>query len=461
MPQKSNIDDNIELYILKALLSMPDYTAKYIEKLDRVYFSEYVGMILRCVQVYHIKYKKTPSIEILCDKLIPRICKNDDDIIEQCEDIVISVKTLSFDTSDFFDWISDETKDFIRRKRIEIALINAVEMVEHGKLDQATQTIIEASNIVFDDTLGHDYLDDIDERVEYMKSPKKIIPSGLKTIDKNIGGGWRPKSLVVFGAATNVGKTLVLGDISFKLINQGLNGLYITLEISENVLANRIDANLTNIKLADLDINADLLLKRVKKLKKQRKDDGNPLGRLIIKEYPPTTLSSNGIMTLIRELELKRNFRPDFIVVDYLGLMAPNGKSFSENSYGKLKSVSEEIRAVSSFLELPIFTAVQVNRNGFNSSIVGLENTADSMAIAHTADLMIMMSRTEETDSNDTMCWHVAKSRFCKNNLNFFVKVDYDHMRLLDDEYEERSMRKEEEAASKIKNMTKGVLNDI
>ena len=462
---KKLLEDNIELYILKGLLCMPDYTSKYIEKLDMNFFSQHAGLILKCIQVWHMKYKKVPSTEILCDKLLPKACKEDTEMVDSCESLIFDVKSLQTNVTDFYEWLADETKNFIRTKRIQIALVDAVDMVEKGKINEATQVIIKASNIVFDETLGTDYFDDLEGRISSMKDPKKIISSGLSNVDKYIGGGWRPKSLVIFGAPTNGGKSLVIGDISYRLIEQGLNGLYITLEIAENILANRIDANLTNIRMSDLEQDPDMLMKRIVKEKKLREESGNPFGRLIIKEYPPGVLNANGLLALVRELELKRNnFKPDFICVDYLGLMAPNGKAFSDNSYGKLKSVSEELRAVASMLEVPIFTAVQVNREGFGSSIIGLENTADSMGIAHTADLMIMMARTEESDFNNTMCWHIAKSRFSKNGTSFYIKVDYDHMKLIDETTESVNKDKEEIASQTIKDKNakkRGGLNDL
>ena len=278
--------------------------------------------------------------------------------------------------------------------------------------------------------------------MDYLSTPGEVISTGIPKLDHAIGGGWRPKSLTIIGAATNVGKTLILGDITYRLFDQGLNGLYITLEINENILSNRIDANLADMKMSELAGNVDELHERIMQRKKEKqilhKQDpkrNKNFGRLIIKEYPPATLNSNQILALVRELELKRNkFKPDFIAVDYLGLMVPNGKSFSDNTYGKLKTVSEELRAVGVALGVPIFSAVQVNRDGYNSSHVGLEKTSDSIGIPQTADLMIMVSRDESSDQSNLMYWSIAKSRFSKNGEQFTLEVDYEHMRLLGDE---------------------------
>lgn len=278
-----------------------------------------------------------------------------------------------------------------------------------------------------------DYFDDIAQRVERMKSPEQVIKTGTPSLDEHIGGGWRRKMLGIFGAATNVGKTLILGDAAKKLIEQGLNGLYVSLEINEDILANRIDANLTGIVMSDLSMNPDRLMQDLLEKKRLAEASGQPFGRLIIKEYPPASMSANQLLALVKDLQVKRNgFKPDFIMVDYLGLMIPNGKAFSDNTYGKLKTVAEELRAVAVKLNVPILSAVQVNRSGYEESEIGLEKTSDSMGIPMTADVMIMVSRTEDLAANNQLYYHVAKSRFSKNGSGFLVQVDYDHMRIND-----------------------------
>jgi replicative DNA helicase len=167
-------------------------------------------------------------------------------------------------------------------------------------------------------------------------------------------------------------------------------------------------------------------------------------------------MSSNQLMALVKDLHTKRNgFKPDFIVVDYLGLMIPNGKAFSDNTYGKLKTVAEELRAVAVKLNVPMFSAVQINRSGYEDSEIGLEKTSDSMGIPMTADIMIMVSRTEDMVQNNQLYWHIAKSRFSKNGSGFLVSVDYEHMRindLLDANTIENKQERIKEDINKLKN---------
>ena len=439
--------DKIELYILKGLLKLPDYCDKFIDKMHEDYFSEEVGRIIKGIKRVYMACKTSPSTKQLMDTIIPKVCKDDDEKIEECIDTLQEAEfaDLPTESDGFYDWIVEETKTFIKRSRLEKGLVKCVELIEQNKLTEAVDEIIKANDIIFDDSLGIDYLDDVEKRMEYLRNPGTIINTGINKLNHAIGGGWRPKSLNIFGAATNVGKTLILGDITCRLMNQGYNGLYLTLEINEHILSNRIDANITDMSMSDIPYHVDELYERLVEKKKEREhlhkqdpEHNKPFGRLIVKEYPPGTVNANQILSLVRDLELRKGrFKPDFLVVDYLGLMIPNGKAFSDNTYGKLKTVAEELRAVGCVLDIPVFSAVQVNREGYNSSYVGLNKTSDSMGIPQSADLMIMISRDDEADQSNLMYWNVAKSRFSRNGEQFTLEVDYDHMKLIgDDEFD-------------------------
>jgi hypothetical protein len=436
--------DKTELYILKALLKLPDFCDKFIDKMHESYFSEDVGRIIKGIKRVYMACKTSPSTNQLIDTIIPKICKGDEELIEQSIDTLQQAEFSDLPTQSegFYDWIVEETKTFIKRSRLEQGLVRCVELMEQSKLDEAVDVILKANDVVFDESLGIDYLDDVEKRMDYLRNPGVVIDTGINKLNHAIGGGWRPKSLNIFGAATNVGKTLILGDITCRLMNQGYNGLYLTLEINEHILSNRIDANLTNMKMTDIPFHVDELYERIVEKKKEREElhhkdpvNNKPFGRLIVKEYPPGTINANQILALVRDLELRKGkFKPDFLVVDYLGLMIPNGKAFSDNTYGKLKTVSEELRAVGCILNIPVFSAVQVNREGYNSSYISLNKTSDSMGIPQTADLMIMVSRDEESDMSNLMYWCVAKSRFSRNGEQFTLEVDYEHMKLIGDD---------------------------
>jgi len=432
-----DIDKN-ELYILKGLLRHLDFVCKFCDKIKHSYFSPEVAPVVLTIKKFFLKTQKLPTVEMICDIYLIKICNGDEQLKEKAVNAIENALEIPFDQKEYeehFDWLCSMTKEWIVDKSVENALMEASDLFLKGKRQEAVQKILEASHVNFDDDVGLEYIADIDRRISNLKEKTLVIDTGIPTLNDRIGGGWRPKSLIMFGAATNVGKTLILGAISASLIQQGYNGLYVTLEINDFMLANRIDANIADISLADLPANADRLKEIITNKVEDAKRRGKDIGRLIIKEFPPASISAHNILSMIREFEIKRNgFKPDFICVDYIGLMIPNGKSFSDNSYGKLKTVSEEVRAIGCKLGVPMFSAVQVNRGGFNQEKLGLENTSDSMGIPMTADLMIMVSRNDELDKQNKMWWEIAKSRWSKNGGGLKIHVDFDHMRISDGE---------------------------
>ncbi|MCS7316931.1 MAG: hypothetical protein NZZ41_01225 [Candidatus Dojkabacteria bacterium] len=430
---------NIEMFIIKELFSNIIFCSKYIDKLEHDFFNDEGSSIFKCIKKYYGMYFKIPSRNVVIKTLLPKLLKNDSEKIEKCEDYFNECLSLEY-TEEDLQFIEDEVKNFIKIRKIKKALLKSVEYLEKGDADSAASIVMKASEVSFDDDLGIDYFGDLHKRIEDMKKSDYIIPSGHKIIDEAIGGGWRPKSLIVFAAPTNGGKTLILGHVSYKLIEQGLNGLYITLEINQNILASRIDVNLSNISTSEyifkLDEVQKIIEEKVKERQEKAKIDSSikPFGTLIIKESFPNVFNANSLISLLKSLQLKKSFKPDFICIDYLGLMIPNGKAFSESTYGKLKTVTEEVRQVAMMYNIPIFSAVQVNREGYNSTDIGLEKIADSMGVAHGADLIIMVSKSSDEDERNKMYWKIAKSRWSKNDKIIEVSVDYNHMRIVTEE---------------------------
>jgi KaiC/GvpD/RAD55 family RecA-like ATPase len=421
---------NEEKFILKGILSFDDYAMKYMSKLEDDFFSEHIKLLMQTIKAYYLKYSKIPNIRTLIDVILPKVTKNRPERLDDCIDVLQSIMTMDCNKDDFYKWLEDETRVFIKNKRLEDALIKSMPLLSANNVDEAVRLINQAASVTFDDNLGLDYFGDIKSRMQRLKLGDNVIPTGYQMVDTMLNGGWRNKTLTVFGAGTNVGKTLILADLTCKLLKQGMNGLYITLEIYQDSLANRLDANLADIEMNELKDQVNELEKKLEDVKKKAADRGTPYGEVIIKEYPPTSLNCNQILAYVRELQLKKGFKPAFICVDYLALMAPNGKSFSDNTYGKLKTVAEELRAVACVLDLPIFTATQVNRDAYGSSEVGMEKTSDSMGIPMTADIMIMVSRDEICEKENKMYWFFAKSRFSKNGGGFYMNVQYSNMRL-------------------------------
>lgn len=457
--------EKIELYILRGLLEDNNFCTKFIHLLDESYFSFECSCILRCIKKFYERYQTTPSVKQIINTLLPKLLKNDEEKIEQCIHCLNEAVFMEKSESELkTNWLIDETKTFIKMSRIKKALSKSIEFVEKGDPDTAVNILLKATEIHFDEDLGLNYFGDLEKRIEEIKQNGVVIPTGYPSLDKAIGGGWRPKSLIIFAAPTNGGKTLILCDITTKLMDYGLNGLYITLEINQSLLASRIDANLTNISVNDTLKDTDLLIEKIKKLRKQREEkakvDKNvkPFGELIIKEAIPNIFTANTIEAFIKELKLKKNFVPDFICIDYLALMTTDGKSFADNTYGKLKTITEQVRNIAMVHNIPIFTAVQVNREGYKSSSLKMDNISDSMGVAFGADVIIMVNRPDmqneedkkdnDEDENDIlneiqeqygeMIWYVAKSRWSRNGTKLQFYVDYEHMRVIDPKNDEQ-----------------------
>lgn len=431
--------DKEQLYILKGLLRHLDFTSRFIDKLKKDYFSPEIAPVVVIIKKFFLKTQRLPTIEMIIDIYLDKVCNGDSVLKDKSEEIINEALQIEFEQKDYneyYDWLVDLTKEFIRNKSIESALVTSTDLFLKGKRHEAVQSIIEAANITFDEDLGVEYFADMDKRMDALKDKTLVIPTGITSLDDKIGGGIRPKSLVIFGAGTNVGKTLILSAITTNLIKKGYNGLYVTLEINDLLLSNRIDANIANISLGDIPNSVEQLKENIVNLNNELKMTGKSLGRLIVKEYPPASISAQSILSLVKELEMKKNgFKPDFICLDYIALMSPNGKSFSDNSYGRLKTVAEELRAVGVKLNVPILSAVQINRDGYDNDKnkeIGLQNTSDSMGIPMTADLMVLAFRTPELDKFNMMRFKIAKSRWSRNGDGINIKVDYNHMRIMD-----------------------------
>jgi hypothetical protein len=453
MPQ-----DKEELYILKGLLKHIDYVCKFSDKIKHDYFSPEVAPVVLTIKKFYLKTGKLPTVEMICDIYLDKICKGDQAIKENAIEAIENALEIPFEQKDYeehIEWLEHMTKEWIIKKSVENAFMAAADLYSKGNIKDAVNKIIESTHVNFEDDLGLDYFGDLEKRMANLKEDRLVIPTGIKSLDDKIGGGWRPKSLIIFGAATNVGKTLIMGAVAAQLMQDGYNGLYITLEINDFMLSNRIDANIADIPLNELPANADRLKEILTNKLEDSKHNGKEYGRLIIKEYPPASISSQNIISIVRELEMKRGgFKPDFLVVDYIGLMIPNGKSYSDNTYGKMKTVAEELRAVGSKLNIPVFSAVQVNRGGYNQEKLGLENTSDSMGIPMTADLTIMVSRNEELDKYSKMWWEIAKSRWSKNGGGLKIAVDFPHMRISDGEDTPENEELTEEQKELVKNVS-------
>ena len=425
------MNKTIEKTILSHLIWNEDYSRKVIpfikedyftDKNDKVIFHE----ILKFIQ----KYNKTPtttSIQIEID--------NRKDLNEaQFKEIRETVS--SFEKEDVnVDWLSDTTENWCKEKAIYNAIVDGISIIEgrdnNRKPDALPSLLTDALAVSFDNRVGHDYLKDSDTRFDYYHQVEERIPFDLEFFNKITKGGLPQKTLNVALAGTGVGKSLFMCHMASNCLSQGKNVLYITLEMAEERIAERIDANLMNISIDDLhDLPKTMYQDKIEKVKK-RAD-----GTLIIKEYPTASAHTNHFRQLIQELAIKKSFKPDIIFVDYLNICASSrfrGGS-NINSYTIIKAIAEELRGLAVENNLPIVTATQTTRSGFVSTDIGLEDTSESFGLPATADFMFALISTDELEELNQIAVKQLKNRYNDptSNKRFVLGVDLAKMKLYD-----------------------------
>ena len=431
------LTNRIEDIILLNLINNKEYTKRVIAFLkDEYFFESYERIIFNKINNHILKYNECPTLDAV---LIA--CEKDTDINEKdYNNIVESVgKIASIQNSDQHnqDWLVEETEKFCKEKALFKAIISVNNIIQDkkSKIDVGAipEILKQALSVSFDSHIGHSYFDDAEIAHDEYHKQERHIPCDLDYINKITKGGVSPKTLSILMAGTNVGKTFFLCHMASSYISQGYNVLYITLEMGAiSGIRERIDANLMNATIDDvLKMSKGQFLDRVQKLRSKHS------GELIIKEYPTTGANINHFRTLLQELNLKKNFVPDIILVDYLNIVS--SCRFKPSSRGDMyvyvKSVVEELRGVAQEFDVPIWTATQTNRDGFKTDDPGLENSSESFGTAMTADLIISMTRTEELDKMGKIKVKVLKNRFNNTALyrRFTLGVDFDRMKIFDD----------------------------
>jgi len=447
------LTNRIEDIILLNLVNNKEYTKRVIAFLKDEYFFESSERILfRKINEYILKYHDCPTFDAL---LIA--CEKDTNIGEKdYENVVESVDKISkLSNSDQINsaWLVEETEKFCKEKALFKAIVNVNAIIQDkkGRTDVGVipEILKNALAVSFDSHIGHSYFDDAELAHEEYHKQERHIPCDLDYINKITKGGVAPKTLSILMAGTNVGKTFFLCHMAASYLSQGYNVLYITLEMGAiSGIRERVDANLMNATIDDvLKMSKGQFLDRIQKLRAKHS------GELIIKEYPTTGANINHFRTLLQELNLKKNFVPDIILVDYLNIVS--SCRFKPSSRGDMyvyvKSVAEELRGISQEFDVPIWTATQTNRKGFETDEPGLENSSESFGTAMTADLIISMSRTEELDKMGKVKVKVLKNRFNNTAMyrRFTLGVDFNRMKIFDDNILSVSEEKEAESLSK------------
>ena len=423
--------ETIEKTILKNLILNEDYTRKVLPFIKKDYFdSVHEKVIFEESERFISEYNKCPTVEILNIE-----CEKRSDINQETFQTVVSALS-EFDTDrSNEEWLTDVTEKWCRDRAIYLALVESIGIAdgnnEKKNIDAIPSILSDALAVSFDNHVGHDYLQDFSERFDFYHQKEERIPFDLDFFNKITKGGLVNKSLNIALAGTGVGKSLFMCHMASSVLLRGSNVLYITLEMAEEKIAERIDANLLNIPIQQLtDLPRSMFENKVSKLAEKTQ------GSLIIKEYPTASAHVGHFRSLLNELALKKSFRPDIIFVDYLNICASEryrGNS-SVNSYSYIKAIAEELRGLAVEAKVPIVSATQTTRSGYGSSDVELTDTSESFGLPATADLMFALISTDELEELGQIMVKQLKNRYNDPTVNkrFVVGIDRAKMRLYD-----------------------------
>jgi len=423
----------LERIILANLVNNDGFRRKVVAFLKPEYFTEpNQRRLFTQITEYFQTYNSTPTekaMSILLDKLT-NISET-----ENKESQTELGEVYKHQCTETEQWLVDETEKFCKDKALYNAIYEAIEIIgspnKKKSKDSIPEILQKALGISFDLNVGHEYFDDADERFKYYNSKELHLPFDIDYLNKITDGGVTPKTLNVVMAPPGGGKSIFLCHVSASYLKQNKNVVYITCEMSEERIAERIDANLMDINVGDVKLLPESTFKaKLNRVKQTTK------GKLIIKEYPNGTLNALQIQCLLDELKIKKNFIPDVLVIDYLNICVSNKHSASSgaNSYTIVKSISEEFRAIGVVNNIPIWTATQFNRSGVDNSDPNMTNIAESMGTAHTADLMVAIVSTDELDSMQQVMIKQIKNRYNDSTVHkkFIVGLDKAKMKFFD-----------------------------
>jgi len=440
----------IQTTILRNLLHNEEYTRRVVPFLKKEYFEGAHRAVFDSVVHFVSKYNKLPTPEALSIEIA------DSDVISP--DDATEASSLLDDISEPKDvnqqWLEDQTEQWCQDRAIYLAIMESINIID-GRHQELTKNALpdllkDALSVSFDTSVGHDYINDSDERYEFYHRLEERIPFDLDYMNRVTKGGLPKKSLNIGIASTGVGKSMFMCHHAASILTQGKNVLYITLEMAEERIAERIDANLLNIPIDQIEnLSYDQYSTKIDNLAKRN------IGKLIIKEYPTGAAHSGHFRALMEELKLKRDFSPDIIFIDYLNICSSarmRGLGGSINTYSLIKSIAEEIRGLAIEFDLPIVTATQSNRDGFGNSDVDLNNTSESFGVPATADFMFALIATEELDNLGQIMIKQLKNRYSDptKNKRFVVGVDKSKMRFYDAEDSAQTLVNDSGASSPV-----------
>ena len=423
--------ERVETTILSNLIFNEEYTRKVLPFLCPEYFEEKTDkVVFEETSAFLEKYDKIPTKEILNIEIQKRTDLSQDEysLATRLVDSLVSTK------SDY-TWSLDTTESWCKERAIYLALMESIKIADgqddKKNADAIPSILSDALSVGFDQHVGHDYIKDSQTRFEYYHRVENKTPFDLEYFNKITSGGLSDKTLNIALAGTGVGKSLFMCHVASSTLLQGKNVLYITLEMAEEKIAERIDANLLNVNIQEIgDIPKSSFTKKIDKLAAKTS------GKLIIKEYPTASAHCGHFRALLQELKLKKSFEPDIIFVDYLNICASSRyrSAVNVNSYSYVKAIAEELRGLAVETSVPIVSATQTTRSGFTSSDPNLTDTSESFGLPATADLMFALVSTEDMEKLNQIMVKQLKNRYNDPTMNkrFVVGIDRAKMRLYD-----------------------------
>tara|TARA_B100000287_G_scaffold7683_1_gene7571 strand:- start:287 stop:1675 length:1389 start_codon:yes stop_codon:yes gene_type:complete len=425
---------NLEQTILRNLLTNEEYTRRVLPFLVPDYFDGVYKDLFKEVAKFVSKYNKIPTLESFKIE-IDESGKLSEENYRQGMELLPNIFTPE---SENLDWLIERTEKWCQDRSVYNAVMESISIIDgkHATLKKNAipDVLSKALGVSFDTNIGHDYLEQVDERYDFYHEQEERIPFDLDNFNKITKGGLPNKTLNIALAGTGVGKSLFMCHCASNILSQGRNVLYITMEMAEERIAERIDANLLNIPIDQIEnLSKDMFKDKVSQINAKTE------GKLIIKEYPTGQANTSHFRALLNELKLKKNFVPEIIFIDYLNICASSRMKMiggAVNSYSYIKSIAEEMRGLAVEFNVPIMSATQTNRQGFSSDDPGLEDTSESFGLPATADLMFALISNDELNSMGKILVKQLKNRYndpTKYN-RFTLKVDRSKMKLEDDD---------------------------
>tara|TARA_R110000772_G_scaffold426_7_gene1557 strand:- start:153 stop:1553 length:1401 start_codon:yes stop_codon:yes gene_type:complete len=416
--------------ILRHLLNDEDFARRTLPYLKSEYFHDRLEKtVYQEIDKFINKYNSLPTKEALTLEMDNR----DDLSDEQFSSTSSLISSLDGEDADK-QWLTDTTENWCQEKAIYNAIMNSIAILDGNdkKNDKGAipELLSDALSVSFDPNIGHDFLDDAESRYDFYHRVEERVPFDLEYLNRITKGGLPNKTLNIILAGTGVGKSLAMCHMASANLLSGKNVLYVTMEMSEERIAQRIDANLLNVTLDDLEaLSKDMYDKKIERVR------GKTSGKLIVKEYPTASAGSGHFRHLLNELRLKRSFVPDIIYIDYLNICASSRvKAGSQvNSYTLIKAIAEELRGLAVEFNLPLVSATQTTRSGYGNSDVELTDTSESFGLPATADMMIALVSSEELEDLGQIMVKQLKNRYSDTNpKRFVVGIDRAKMRLFD-----------------------------